>query len=133
MYVELPWSLTAEELSAYRTACQALNLEPGPGGSRFSDAKATAAIFGPLLGARMGRQASVMALQPSAQLVGHKDAPILGTRVHLPLVWNPGCWAFHDGTWQQLREGQAYRMDPGRVHGAVNWGATVRLSLVVDS
>jgi len=46
---------------------------------------------------------------------------------------NDGCWSFHDGVWQQLDVGLAYEMDPTIVHGAVNWGASTRLHLMIDT
>ena len=95
----------------------------------------TAATFRPVLQHIFpGRwnYASVVALYPSSHLVAHRDPSIQGTRYHLPLAINPGCWAFHHDTWQQLQEGRVYSMDPTLLHGAVNWGTSRRLHLVID-
>lgn len=74
----------------------------------------------------------VIGLYPSQQIVAHADNPIQGIRYHLVLQQNPGCWSLHDGTWQQLELGHLYTMDPSLEHGAVNWGAQMRLHLIVD-
>lgn len=96
----------------------AADLAPGPGGSRIVP---------------LGRSGvRVVALYPSSQLVAHRDPPIVGTRYHIPLVLNPGCWVLHGGTWQQLELGRVYAMDPTQEHGAVNWGAERRLHLIWD-
>ena len=77
--------------------------------------------------------ATVIALYPSSQLVAHRDLyEVKGIRHHLPLQVNEGCWVFHEGVWQQLEVGKIYTMDPKGLHGAVNWGATVRYHLIVD-
>ena len=96
---------------------------------------ATAPLFQPLLVEVFPGQwtgVMVMALWPSSQLVGHTDPPITGTRYHIPLEMNDGCWVFHGGSWQQLQVGHVYQMDPTVTHGAVNWGADLRTHLVVD-
>lgn len=74
----------------------------------------------------------IVGLRPSQQIVAHRDAPIAGTRYHVPIQTNPGCWTFHEGVWQRLEEGSLYRMVPHEVHGAVNWGETVRVHLLID-
>lgn len=77
---------------------------------------------------------TISALYPSAQLVGHVDRyAVSGSRLHIPIQSNDGCWVHHGGAWQQLERGRAYRMDPSTFHGAVNWGAEPRLHLVVDT
>ena len=98
-----------------------IDLAPGPGASRITP-----------IGSRWGGFASVVAVYPSAQLVAHKDAPIAGFRYHIPLDLNDGCWVFHEGTWQQLEVGHLYLMNPAQTHGAVNWGPTRRLHLILD-
>ena len=126
--IALPESVRADLLQAILR----LNIAPGPGGSRIVDC--TAPEITDLFasdGGFLGRFA-VAALWPSAQIVAHRDAPIAGIRHHVPLQMNAGCWVFHDGTWQQLEVGKVYRMDPTQLHGAVNWGATLRLHLIVD-
>jgi len=75
---------------------------------------------------------SVVTLLPMQQIPAHADPPIAGTRFHLPLLVNDGCWSFSDGGWQQLLPGRVYQLDPSLVHGAVNWGSTPRLHLLVD-
>lgn len=114
-----------------------LDLTPGPGGSRMADfARAYAAYqaCGPLRDAFPDRwsQVTVIALEPSAQIVVHTDAPVAGRRIHVPLQQNSLCWTFAHDRWLQLRTGSAYRMDPTVPHGAVNWGTTRRLHLILD-
>ena len=114
-----------------------LDIAPGPGGSRMSSDKETRFYLEPVLREHWPELGpityiTVIALYPSSQLVGHCDAPIHATRYHIPLQQNVGCWSFHDGHWQQLQIGRAYTMDPSLFHGAVNWGSTVRLHLIVD-
>jgi hypothetical protein len=108
-----------------------MDLSPGPGGSRITPASVAlkAAIH---RGEFASAVVHVVALYPSSQLVAHSDPPVTGTRYHVPLVVNNGCWSFHDGTWQQLEVGTVYEMDPTKLHGAVNWGTEVRLHLIVD-
>lgn len=74
----------------------------------------------------------IVGLRPSQQIVAHADQPILGDRYHLPIQTNAGCWTFHEGVWQRLEEGSVYRMTPTAVHGAVNWGETLRVHLLID-
>jgi len=113
-----------------------LDMTSGPGGSFSTEPSATAALFRPVLGGNIlsGQwiQARIFGLCPSQQIVAHCDAPIEGRRFHLPLASNPGCWSFHDDVWQRLEVGTVYEMDPTIRHGAVNWGDTLRLNLVVD-
>ena len=77
-------------------------------------------------------RSSVVSLYPSQQIVAHCDPPIQGVRHHIPLDLNDGCWVYHDSTWQKLEVGRVYQMDPTKPHGAVNWGATTRLHLIID-
>jgi len=77
-------------------------------------------------------RAGFVVLQPSQQLVAHRDPAIAEARYHLPLWLNPRCWVFHEDFWQQLEEGAIYRMDPADWHGAVNWGETTRVHLFAD-
>ena len=74
----------------------------------------------------------IVSLRPSGQIVAHRDQPIAGTRYHIPLQSNEGCWVFHSGVWRQLKVGQVYEMDPSEPHGAVNWGSSMRLHLMLD-
>lgn len=80
------------------------------------------------------RSIQLVGLLPSQQIVRHADqsiAPLV--RFHLPLQTNSGCWSFSDdGHWQRLDVGHVYEMDPTVPHGAVNWGETVRLHLMID-
>jgi hypothetical protein len=103
-------------------------------GSYFADAHGISSILGEELRPHFPGfvTATVVGLLPSAQIVAHKDAPISGRRVHVPLQTNHGCWSFSGHHWRRLQIGGAYWMDPTEVHGAVNWGETVRLHLVVD-
>lgn len=134
MYIEHPTShICVPELLGLVSQ---LDISPGPGGSRCTDYGATWSVFRPALSIppfdREWTQAMVVALYPSAQLVGHRDPPIKGTRFHIPLQTNDGCWVHHDGVWVQLQLGHLYEMNPAEFHGAVNWGHDVRLHLAVD-
>lgn len=74
-------------------------------------------------------------LGPSQQIVAHVDAPYTEQpfdRYHIPVATNRQCWSFADGVWQHLAVGGIYWMDPTAEHGAVNWGATPRVHLLVD-
>jgi hypothetical protein len=131
VYVERPEQLSTESVGVFVALSKRTDIAPGPGGSRITPIKPSPDLDA-LVGKSGGYRAMFVALYPSAQIVAHEDPPIAATRVHVPLMSNTGCWVFHDGTWQQLRVGQAYQMDPERVHGAVNWGDVLRLHLVVD-
>ena len=140
MYVETDRGVSAGEVAAVIAAVRHLDLSPGPGGSRMSEPAATAAALRPVLAAVFPEPwpyATVIALSPSSQLVAHRDRGVDGkqherTRYHLPIQVNPSCWSFHAGTWQQLIVGRCYQMDPTETHGAVNWGETVRMHVIVD-
>lgn len=74
-------------------------------------------------------------LGASQQIVAHRDAPYTEQpfdRYHVPVQNNPQCWSFADGRWQRLTLGGIYWMDPTAEHGAVNWGATPRVHLLID-
>jgi len=122
------------EVEPLLALAETFDLTPGPGGSRMTDWQATKAVFESVLPTwgRRWLQAALVLLYPSSQLVGHADPPIEGGRYHLPLAQNEDCWVFHDGTWQQLQVGRWYKMDPALPHGAVNWGTTRRMHLLVD-
>lgn len=78
-------------------------------------------------------QTSLIGLWPSQQIVEHTDQSISpAIRYHIPVQTNPGCWSLHGGVWQQLLPGVIYMMAPDEPHGAVNWGATVRWSVLID-
>jgi len=81
---------------------------------------------------RVATHVQLVGLLPSQQIAAHADQPIPGVRYHVPLQVNDGCWSFSVGQWIQLRVGKIYRMDPAEPHGAVNWGETVRLHLMID-
>lgn len=140
-YVEQPWALTPNDLARVREVVKALDLAPGPGGSRITPVpESLHAAMLEAIGMGNYERVAVVVLYPSSQLVGHCDPPLPRsvrgvdpTRIHVPLDVNDGCWVFHAGTWQQLQVGHAYQMDPTQVHGAVNWGATVRKHLILDS
>ena len=116
-YVERVGVLAPEDIASYTALALRADLAPGPGGSRITP---------------LGQGWNVVALYPSSQLVGHTDPPIKGTRYHVPIQMNDGCWVFSGGEWRQLEVGHTYEMDPTEVHGAVNWGHTLRLHLMVD-
>ena len=79
-----------------------------------------------------GTSVSLVGLLSGQQIPGHRDAPIPGIRYHLPIQTNAGCWSFHGAAWQHLIVGQLYQMNPTEIHGAVNWGASLRLHLIID-
>lgn len=125
----------ADRLEQLRSLTKSIDCAPGPGGSRCTDFKVTQDIYEPVLKDVFdGRwtRAMLVVLYPSSQLVAHKDPPIEGTRYHIPLFVNDGCWTFHDGIWRQLEAGHVYIMDPTEVHGAVNWGHDIRIHLSID-
>lgn len=110
----------------YVALSSAVDLAPGPGGSRITPC-------GPIAWGGSVAKGAFVALYPSSQLVAHVDPPIPGRRFHIPLVVNDGCWVFHCGVWQQLDGGRIYQMDPTELHGAVNWGTERRLHLMIDT
>lgn len=123
----------ARDIEPVLALSKRLDLSPGPGGSRIvpipeSERDAWAGC----LGQWKNSKAAFVALYPSSQIVAHCDPAIRGTRYHVPLVTNHGCWSFSGGVWQQLEVGKVYQMDPTEIHGAVNWGTEVRLHLIVD-
>lgn len=135
MYTHCGVDLTTADRLALLRLIAPLDISPGPGGSRMSDSLQTMALLAPHLGKIFPdrwTRAHVVALYPSSQIVAHRDAPIDGRRYHIPLDLNFGCWVFHGGYWQQLTEGAVYAMDPTLEHGAVNWGTTRRLHLLID-
>jgi hypothetical protein len=135
MYIALDDACTTDQLEALRDLVRQVDLAPGPGGSRITPL--TPAQTATALDLLARDPATVLdvraiALYPSSQLVAHCDPPIPGTRLHLPLVTNPGCWSFSEGLWRQPTVGVFYAMDPSLIHGAVNWGATTRIHLMLD-
>jgi hypothetical protein len=136
MYVEVPIRLSTERCAELVTLSRQLDVRPGPGGSRATDPEATRRLYEPVLGRffpGVYRQIMLMLLYPSSQIVGHVDPPIPGTRYHVPVQTNDGCFVLHGGCWQRLRLGQGYSMDPTIFHGAVNWGHDLRMHLIVDT
>lgn len=137
MYIKHDKKLPPEYVARLAEKAKRLDIAPGAGGSRFAPWRQTVEVLGEelrdLFPGTLCR-ATVVALYPSQQLVGHTDpAPAgEGKRYHIPIQMNEGCWVFHDGVWSQLELGCLYEMDPTLVHGAVNWGAEVRLHLMVD-
>lgn len=104
----------------------------GPGGSRMCPIAELLTIV-QACWPKTDLAVQVVLLGPSRQIVAHRDPPIPGTRYHVPVIVNAGCWSFHGGTWRQLEVGHVYEMDPTIVHGAVNWGPTTRVHLMVDT
>lgn len=75
----------------------------------------------------------LVGLLPSQQIPLHADPSIApAVRYHLVLRMNPDCWSLSGDVWQRLVEGRLYQMDPTVPHGAVNWGDTIRLHLMID-
>lgn len=133
MYHEQSFCFDPARVQRLLNLTRQLDITAGPGGSRFSPWAPTRQLLGPELGMFPNLiQVAVVALYPSSQIVAHRDAPIVGIRYHIPLQTNEGCWSFSNGVWQQLEVGSVYQMDPTEVHGAVNWGDTIRLHLLVD-
>lgn len=112
-------------------------LDFGGAGSFMTDFEKTMIAMGhpvnALFPGQTLKQITLVGLRPSQQIVAHRDAPILpAVRYHLPLLTNYRCWSFHADSWQQLDVGRVYAMVPTEWHGAVNWGETLRLHLMVD-
>jgi hypothetical protein len=133
-YLLQPWHVDEDGVQAILALLKSVDTAPGPGGSRITPVPAAleAALRMAVNAGRFAR-AALVALHPSSQIVAHRDPPIPGVRYHVPLRANPGCWSLHDGVWQQLEVGLAYQMDPTLEHGAVNWGSTLRLHLMLDT
>lgn len=137
-YVEQALISPPVEIERFMDYVRQLDISPGPGGSRMSDFQQTQALFVSDLAQYFGsariKQVTVSTLYPSSQIVAHQDHPntVYGLRFHCPLRMNQNCFVFHDDRWQRLTVGQWYEMNPTKEHGAVNWGATIRLHLVVD-
>jgi hypothetical protein len=112
-----------------------VDLTPGPGGARIVPLGSHTATARAVVGDGLGpwALAQFVVLAPSRQIGRHCDPPIVGQRYHIPLLANPECWSFHGGVWQQLTIGGLYEMDPTVAHGAVNWGTTPRLHLMIDT
>lgn len=113
------------------------NPQPGPGGSGMTDLTETRRIFwdhAGLVTLFPGEwyNCRVVGLWPSQQIPLHQDSAIIGVRHHIPLQINDDCWVYSDGTWQRVAVGVVYTMDPTKPHGAVNWGETIRLHLMID-
>lgn len=136
MYVEDKRHFGTDTIDLWRAMTEPFAAPPaGCPGSYFAPYKLAMDLYGQsvrVLFPEEITQVTIVGLLPSAQIVGHKDAPIVGRRIHIPLQTNPGCWSFSGRTWQRLQLESGYWMDPTEVHGAVNWGETVRLHLVVD-
>ena len=138
MYRYTDTHLGGDWLAGARGCAARVDLQPGPGGSGMSDPTATKAAFWDHAGLAQclppgaWTQVRLVGLWPSQQIPRHADAPISGQRFHVPLYLNDQCWVFSAGVWQQLREGWIYEMDPTKPHGAVNWGDTIRLHLMID-
>lgn len=132
-YVEVG-AIGAHQVDALRLLARTVDLNPGSGASRMtplgSAMSECARIVGPL--ATGLHTAQFIILLPSQQIVLHTDPPVRGRRLHIPVETNAGCWALHGGTWSQLEAGHCYEMDPTIAHGAVNWGASTRLQLILD-
>lgn len=138
-YVETGQILPHATVDAWATAALSLGVDRTTTPSAFTVDAATRELVGASVEAalrltRPPKWITFVSLLPSGQIAGHADPPVAEgyTRVHVPVLVNDGCWSFHGGVWQQLTIGQVYTMDPSVVHGAVNWGATVRAHLLVD-
>ena len=135
MYRVQPQRLAPDQVAHLVTISAPLRVDLGSGGSHMSNYAQTIDLFQSLLGPMFpGKwtRSSVVSLYPSQQIVAHRDPAIEGIRHHIPLDLNEGCWVYHAGDWQQLEVGRVYQMDPTELHGAVNWGSTTRLHLIID-
>lgn len=107
-----------------------------PGGSFMPESDRVKARFYPFLKDSfkgVWAYATLVVLEPSAQIVAHTDHWTGAlTRYHIPLQQNDGCWVYSDRDWEQLTVGNVYTMNPGLPHGAVNWGTTRRIHLLID-
>lgn len=133
-YWEKRKRLTGAELQFLTEQISEVDLAPGPGGTRMSPFRETAlALRTYLQTLRVGvHQATYCLILPGAQIQMHVDAPIAGVRYHVPILTNEFCWCLSGGTWQRLKVAQFYQMDPTTRHGAVNWGETYRVHLILD-
>jgi hypothetical protein len=117
-----------------------------PGGSFMPESDRVKARFYPFLKDSfkgVWAYATLVVLEPSAQIVAHKDEWTGAlTRYHIPLQLNEWCWVYTEADWrrdvgfngwQQLELGYVYKMNPGLPHGAVNWGTTRRIHLLIDT
>lgn len=135
--------LTPGELERCRTAATRLDLHGTGAASRMTDVEETTRAFADcdFLADRLRPRSSaslafgwfrLVLLEPSQQIVLHRDPPIAGTRYHLPLWSGANSWTYYDGMWRQLLIGGCYQMDPTQPHGAVNWSDQVRIHLLMD-
>lgn len=102
--------------------------------SPLADDELIAALQPLLADALPGKWTNVLVTQimPKGSIPMHTDGARAGTRYHIVLETNHGCWCYHRGYWQQLRLGDIYSMEQTYEHGSVNWGETPRTHLVVD-
>lgn len=84
-------------------------------------------------------QVRLVGLLPGQQIPLHVDAKAdcPGVRYHVPLQTNRHALVFSENAQgvlhcQELEVRRAYQMDPTQPHGAVNWGDTLRLHLMID-
>lgn len=54
------------------------------------------------------------------------------SRIHVPLVTNPGAFLIVETIHYQLEVGMAYQVNPGRLHAVTNGGAESRIHLMFD-
>lgn len=130
MYEALDQRLTEAQTLALAALVRTHDLTPGPGGARMLPLDP--GLLQALLDLPPLHAAWLIALGPTQQIPAHTDPPLPGPRLHIPLETSPDCWTFSAGQWQQLDVGRMYRMDPTVVHGAVNWGPTRRVHLMLD-
>lgn len=129
---------TLATIGALLSAAHRLGALTPSAASQMTDDAATRLAVADLLRGHVAepwRWVTFVSLLPSQQIVAHCDPALPAglTRYHLPILTNVGCWSFAGGVWQQLRVGTIYQMRPEVEHGAVNWGAEVRVHLLVDA
>lgn len=129
-------SVARHTIDALVPLIDTLDVAAGSEGFRATVFEPTRDRFYPLLASAFpGRwtYCILVALYPKRMIAAHIDGPCDGIRHHLVLETNEECWSFSDGTWGQLQRGSFYQMDPNRPHGAVNWGTSRRVHLVIDT
>ena len=54
------------------------------------------------------------------------------SRVHVPILTNPGCFFLIGGQAHHMEVGTSYQVNPGIPHAVCNDGATTRVHLMFD-
>lgn len=77
---------------------------------------------------------SITTVHPGDYVPAHTDdtVPEWISRVHVPIITNPGCYLTVDGTKYHLKVGMAYRFNVAKPHEIVNGGSYSRVHLMFD-